>query len=55
MDWVRAFFRLHWKALLLLRDRLRINEEALHLVLAGVIGVIGGAVNLVYHACNEFI
>jgi CIC family chloride channel protein len=54
MDWVRAFFRLHWKALLLLRDRLRINEEALHLLLAGVIGVIGGAVNLAYHACNEF-
>ncbi len=53
--WLRAFFRLHWKAALLLRDKLRINEEALHIVMAGVVGVIGGAVNLAYHACNEFI
>jgi CIC family chloride channel protein len=52
---LRAFFRLHWKAALLLRDRLRINEEALHLLLAGVVGVIGGAVKLAYYACNEFI
>jgi chloride channel protein, CIC family len=55
IEWLRAFFRLHWKAALLLRDRLRINEEALHIVLAGIIGVIGGAVNLAYHAANEFI
>ncbi len=55
MEWIRAFFRLHWKGALLLRDKLRLNEEALHLVLAGLIGVVGGAVNLIYHACNQFI
>jgi CIC family chloride channel protein len=53
--WTRAFFRLHWKGALLIRDKLRLNEEALHLVLAGLVGVIGGATNLAYHGCNQFI
>jgi chloride channel protein, CIC family len=55
VQWARAFFRLHWKAALLIRDRLRLNEEALHLILAGCVGVIGGGVNMAYHACNQFI
>src|SRR5262245_58562581 len=53
--WVRAFFRLHWKAALLLRDKLRVNEDALHLVMAGIVGLIGGGTNLAYHASNQFI
>jgi chloride channel protein, CIC family len=53
--WIRAFFRLHWKAALLLRDKLRVNEDALHLVMAGLVGLIGGAINLAYHASNQFI
>ena len=53
--WTRAFFRLHWKGALLIRDKLRINEEAQNLLLAGVVGVIGGATNLAYHASNQFI
>ena len=52
---VHAFFRRHWKRALLLRDKLRLNEDALHLVMAGIVGVIGGATNLVYHACNQVI
>ena len=40
---------------MLLRDKLRVNEDALHLLLAGVVGIIGGATNLAYHACNQFI
>jgi chloride channel protein, CIC family len=52
---VRAFFRLHWKGALLIRDKLRVNEEALHLLLAGGVGIIGGATNLIYHACNHAI
>lgn len=55
LRWVRAFIRLHWQAALLLRDKLRLNEEAWHLVLAGVVGVIGGLTNLAYNACNRFI
>ena len=52
---VRAFFRLHWQGALIIREKLRLNEEALHLILAGLVGVIGGATNLAYHACNQFI
>jgi CIC family chloride channel protein len=51
----RAFVRLHWQGALLLRDKLRLNEEALHLILASLVGIIGGATNLVYHAGNQFI
>jgi chloride channel protein, CIC family len=52
---VRAFFRLHWQGALIIREKLRLNEDALHLLLAGLVGVIGGATNLAYHACNQFI
>jgi len=51
----RVFLRHHWKGALVLREKLRVNEEALHLVLAGFVGLIGGAVSLAYHACNHFI
>jgi chloride channel protein, CIC family len=51
----RAFFQLHWRAALLIRDKLRVNEEALHLIMAGVVGVIGGAANLVYQGINQSI
>jgi chloride channel protein, CIC family len=52
---VRAFFHLHWRAALLIRDRLRVNEEALHLVMAGIVGVVGGAVNVAYQWANQLI
>ncbi len=52
---VRAFFRLHWQGALIIREKLRLNEDALHLLLAGLVGVIGGATNLAYHAANQFI
>ncbi|HMJ90796.1 MAG TPA: chloride channel protein [Candidatus Acidoferrum sp.] len=51
----RAFFHLHWRGALLIRDKLRINEEALHLVMAGIVGVIGGAANLAYQGVNQSI
>jgi CIC family chloride channel protein len=50
---VREFFRRHWKRALIIRDRLRLSEEAFHLILAGVIGVIGGLTNLAYFAVSE--
>ena len=52
---VRAYFRLHWKGALLIREKLRLNEDALHLLMAGIVGVIGGATNLIYQAGNQFI
>jgi CIC family chloride channel protein len=52
---IRAFFRLHWRGALRIRDKLRINEEAVHLIMAGLVGVLGGAVTLAYQGCHQFI
>jgi CIC family chloride channel protein len=38
-----------------IRDRIRINEETLHLILAGVVGVIGGLTNLLFYAFLEVV
>jgi CIC family chloride channel protein len=38
-----------------IRDRIRINEETLHLIIAGVVGVIGGLTNLMFYACLEVV
>jgi CIC family chloride channel protein len=55
IHWTRAFFQLHWRAALLVRDKLRVNEEATNLIIAGVVGVLGGGASIAYHACNTFI
>src|SRR6185436_18897061 len=52
---LRAFFRRHWQGALLIREKLRINEEALHLIMAGVVGVIGGATSIAYQTAQQFI
>jgi CIC family chloride channel protein len=49
------FFRRHWQRALLIRDRLRLREETLHLLLAAAVGVIGGLVNLIYFICNRLL
>lgn len=38
-----------------LRELLRINEETIHLLLAGVVGVMGGMVNVGFYYTNEFL
>jgi CIC family chloride channel protein len=49
------YLRRHWQALLRLRQRLRLSEEAFHLVLAGVVGVASGMINLFFYFCTESI
>jgi CIC family chloride channel protein len=49
----REFVRRHWQGLLRLRERLRFREEALHLALAGGVGVLGGITNRLFYACVE--
>ena len=44
-----AFVRRYWKRALRIREKLRFNEEAFHLVLAGGVGVLGGLVNLLFY------
>jgi CIC family chloride channel protein len=51
----RAFFRRHWRRALLIRERLRLSEDALHLLLAGGVGVVGGLARHVFHGCNQLI
>jgi CIC family chloride channel protein len=52
---VRDFFRRHWQRALIIRERLRLSEEAFHLLLGGLIGVIGGLTNLAYYFSNRLL
>src|SRR5687768_504281 len=47
--------RRHLERVLALREKFTINEDTLHLILAGVIGVIGGLVNLLFYACVKLL
>src|SRR2546422_3664560 len=49
----RAFARRHWQRALHIREKFRFSEEAFHLVLAGVVGVMGGLVNLLFYRATE--
>ena len=49
----RNFFRRHWQGLLRIREKLHLSEEAVHLLLAGGVGIIGGLVNLIFHLCID--
>lgn len=44
----RLFVRRHWQGFLAWRERFRFTEEALHLLIAGGIGIIGGVVNVAF-------
>ncbi len=48
-----AYLQRHWQRLLFLRDKVRISEETLHIILAGIVGVIGGMANYIFHALNQ--
>ena len=53
-----GFFRLirrNLRRALAIRERIRINEETLHLIFAGVVGIIGGLTNLLFYACLEVV
>jgi chloride channel protein, CIC family len=45
----RDFLNRHWRRALRWREKLVLREEAFHLVLAGLVGVIGGLVNLLFY------
>ncbi|MBN2505431.1 MAG: ClcB-like voltage-gated chloride channel protein [Verrucomicrobia bacterium] len=53
LAFVRAWLRTHWRRLLVLRDKLRLSEETLHICSAGVVGVVGGMANYVFNLLNE--
>ncbi len=47
------FFRRHWRTAFQLRKRVVLSEEALHLVIASVVGLLGGLVNLAFFHAIE--
>lgn len=51
----RDFFRRHWQRALRWREKLVLKEEAFHLVLAGIVGVIGGFVNVFFFYAGEMV
>ena len=52
---VFPFVRKHLKRAIDLRERIRINEETLHLILAGVVGIIAGFTNVLFYVCIEVV
>jgi CIC family chloride channel protein len=46
---LRDYFRRNWQRALPIREKVHFSENALHLVLAGVVGVMGGLVNWVFY------
>ena len=52
---LRVFFRRHWRRALVVRGKVKFSEDALHLLLAGVVGIIGGLVNLVFYYGTEWV
>jgi CIC family chloride channel protein len=49
----RGMLQRHWRRLLQLRERLRFSEEALHLLAAGLVGVVGGSVDLLVYGLHS--
>lgn len=45
----------YWRRALRVREKLRLSEEALHLALAGAVGIIGGFVNLFFYLGTEWV
>src|ERR1035437_8223902 len=45
----RDFLNRHWRRALPLREKLVLQEEAVHLMLAGLGGVVGGRVNRFFY------
>lgn len=52
---INALLRKHWRKAIIIRDRLRLSEEAVHLLMAGVVGIVGALANVAYHAVNELL
>jgi CIC family chloride channel protein len=49
----RNFLRQHWQKALQVRGSLRLSEEAFHFLLAGVVGLMGGVINVLFYGSIE--
>jgi len=51
----QAFFRRHWQRALILRDWIRLTEEAVNLLIAGGVGLVAGLTTWAYLGANQLI
>ena len=51
----RELLARHWQRLLAWRERLRPSEEAFHLLLGALVGIIAGLANLFFYIFTEFV
>jgi len=52
-DTARIYLRQHWQKALQVRDRLVLSQEAIHLLMAGVVGLMGGVINVLFYLAIE--
>ncbi|MBI2948017.1 MAG: ClcB-like voltage-gated chloride channel protein [Verrucomicrobia bacterium] len=50
----KTFVREHWQYFLRLRERLRFSEETFHLLLAGLVGMVGGFTNVLFYLATQW-
>jgi CIC family chloride channel protein len=53
VEFVRAFAHRHYLRALHVRDHLVLSEEALHLLMAGVVGLMGGVIDVLFYLSIE--
>ena len=51
----RTLFRRHWQRALILRDWIRLSEEAVNLLIAGAVGLVAGLTTWAYLGANQLI
>ncbi|HSH96624.1 MAG TPA: ClcB-like voltage-gated chloride channel protein [Roseimicrobium sp.] len=50
---LRELLKRHWRKALQWREHIALTDEAINLLLAGVVGLLGGLVNLAFYLCVE--
>ena len=53
LDTARNYLRRHWQKALQVRERLWLSQEAVHLLMAGVVGMMGGVINVLFNLSIE--
>lgn len=53
VDLAQRLIHQHWLTALKIRDFFRMSEETFHLLLAGLVGILGGLLQVTYHLCNQ--
>lgn len=50
---IRQLLRQHWQKALRIREKLWLSQETLHLLIAGVVGLMGGVINVLFYLSIE--